>query len=91
MANLPWWTGYPQNVWTELDWAQWEKEGRPRLPLEVKLPARDRTERPLVQPEPQHTLPRGVRWVGDQARTRPRDARAKSIDAMLAKLGIHPQ
>jgi hypothetical protein len=82
------WDHYPQKWWMEVDWQAWQKAGRPTVPPGMRLTTpRARTER-LVQPEPQHTLPRGVRWVGDQARTRPRDARAKSIDAMLAKLGI---
>jgi hypothetical protein len=90
MALQPWWTGYPQQVWADVDWQRWHDEGEPHLPRDVRLPRFDTAEPSLPRPEPRHRLPSGVRWVGPAAQKRkgPRDARGKSIDAMLAKLGI---
>jgi hypothetical protein len=88
MASKGFWTSYPQKFWTELDWRAWEKAGRPKVPLAMRLPTHDQyQQRPLVVPEPAHTLPAGVRWLGPKAKANRRDARGKAVDEILSQLG----
>lgn len=83
----PWWESYPQKYCAEIDWQKWEAAGKPKLPRAMRVPLPDAHERPLVLPEPRHTLTTGA-WVGRAAKPTRRDARARSVDALLAKLGI---
>jgi hypothetical protein len=86
------WTLYPQEWWTEIDWRAWEKAGRPRVPVGMKLSAKP-PPKPLDLP-PRVDPPGGLFNGFDlHAPGRPRGQSTKSanVDLMLAKLGVKPK
>ena len=85
-----WWDDFPQKFWTEPDWADWEKHGRPAIPREMRLGSGDPLPLdglPLVQPA--HTL--GAFSLHPKKST-VRDARGRGIDKLIEKyVGKRPQ
>ena len=75
--------GYPQKVWTEADWRDWEKAGRPAIPRENRLP--------LAQHPPLDTLPVIVPPVTlggfslYPRKSSARDARGRAVDKLISK------
>ena len=51
--RIPLWEHFPQKYWTEADWRHWERHGRKRVPIGLRLDA-DVPQRldvpPVVQP-----------------------------------------
>ena len=78
---------YPQAFWTEAEWRQWERAGRPRIPPRLRLSAKvpkNLDPTPVVQPT--HML--GGFDLNGQRRPRAGRAARPEIDRLLAKLGI---
>ena len=82
-----WWSepGYPQNSWSEADWRDWEKHGRPAIPRESRLPLPQYQPRgdsvAIPPPGPQPSF-------GLFARPRRREASAQShaVDRLIEKV-----
>ena len=77
----PWWTHYPQKMWRPIDWAEWEKAGRPEIPREMKL-GHD-APLPLDRvpfAEPTETMPTFSLYP---PKRRSRDAHGRAIDKLL--------
>jgi hypothetical protein len=89
MSRRGFWDNYAQEHWTEIDWRAWEKAGRPRVPVENRLSAK-------LPPKPLDLPPRvdppGGLFGGFSLypKPKPRDqsARSRSVDRLLAHLGI---
>jgi len=93
------WDSFPQAWWVEGDWKAWEKAGRPRVPVELRLgsPIPKRFDaRPPVVPERLDTLPvvdpPGGLFGGFDlyapGRPKGQSARSAAIDGLLDKLGV---
>jgi len=85
----PFWKHHPQEHWTEIDWRAWDKAGRPRVPVGLRLSAKLPPKRldnlePIVPPSHPFT------GFDLYAKPKPRgqSARSASIDRLLEKLGV---
>jgi hypothetical protein len=88
-GNWGWWKYHKQEDWVEADWADWEKRGRPRVPVGNRLSAKP-PPKPLDLP-PRVDPPGGLFGGFDlRASGRPKgqSARSASIDRLLDKLGV---
>ena len=90
MSKRGFWDSYPQKFWMPEDWAGWEKAGRPRVPVGLRLSAEPRSPRldtlPIV--DPPGGLFNGFS-LNPKPRPRGQSRRSQEIDALLAKHGIH--
>ena len=83
--------GYNQRYWTKGDWEDWEKHGRPKVPIDNRLGFGPDTrvsldKQPVVAPL--HPLA-DVDWYGKpQPRAGRRGPANPKVDALLAKLGV---
>jgi hypothetical protein len=82
----PWWTHFPQRHWQEVDWEDWVKAGRPKVPRDPVLEQQGQplTGEPLIGAAGP-TLASG--WFAPKPR-RGSDARSRGVDHLLAELGI---
>ena len=84
--------GYNQRYWTKGDWEDWEKHGRPKVPIDNRLGFGPDTRKnldvtPVVQP--QHMLGAfDLYGRGGQPRAGRRGPANPKIDQLLQKLGI---
>ncbi len=76
----PFWKHFPQKDWDEVDWQNWEREGRPRVPRDKALPDRRPTTRKLPVPPASQILPAGFSL-------RP-ETRSQKADRVLKQYGI---
>jgi hypothetical protein len=83
----PWWKDYPRRYWSEVDWQRWERDGKPRVPRDEVLEKQGQPINPTLPLAPAaQTLSSGFRL--HPRKSTAQDARGKSIDALLEKLGI---
>ena len=86
MMARKWWEDFPKKWWTPVDWAQWEKEGRPKVPRDMELPSPPRTQElgnsPVIPPPgPQSSFGLFPKPRGRDAR----GARSRAVDAVIEK------
>jgi hypothetical protein len=87
MSKRGFWTAYPQKWWSKADWEAWDKAGRPRVPvgmrLDAELPSKPLDPTPLAGPPVFNGFD-----LYAPGRPRGQSARSASIDRLLAKLGV---
>lgn len=82
-----WWEHIPRRYWTAVDWAQWDKEGQPRIPADM------RTQQPPPLDAPPIVPPPGPQSAVTSLHAKPRKrgvdgAHSRGVDKLLEELDI---
>lgn len=87
-AILPFWAHTPKASWLEVDWQEWERRGRPRVPRDMELrppPEREMGNSPVIPPPGPASA---VNSLFPRASRRDAGARSRAVDRLLEKHGI---
>jgi hypothetical protein len=87
MRPTQWHQSYPRRYWTHLDWAAWERDGRPKVPRDPVLEKQGQPLNPtLPVAPPAQTLT--YPFALHPKKSTARDARGRSVDRLLEAVGV---